>query len=94
MIPDTVLNMEHSQIMVEAEATNGCWSDLYIELSKIKDFEYSVKAYGTYEGCGTCPDIMIIKDTIFDFQPTQKGTYLFKISERTDKIFVDTIIVK
>ena len=94
IIPDTVMSLDNSQVMIEAEATNGCWSDLYLELNKTDEFEYSLKAYGTYESYGACPDIMVYKDTIINFQPTQKGVYLFRISELPNRIIVDTIIVE
>jgi hypothetical protein len=93
-IPDTVIRLNHAQIKLEAEATSGCWSDLYIELNEIKEFEYSIKAYGTFESCGICPHNMVYKDTVIDFQPTQTGVYLFKISELPDRIIFDTIIVE
>ena len=93
-IPDTVLNFENSQIIVKAVASNGCWSNLYLELNEINEFEYSLKAYGTYESCGACPDIMVYHDTIIDLQPMQRGSYIFNISELPDRQIIDTIIVK
>ena len=96
IIPDTVMNYEHVQIMIKASATNGCWSDLYVELKEKELFEYSMKAYGTFTCCDVCacPATMVYKDTVIDFQPTQKGTYYFNISELRNKIDVDTMIVK
>jgi hypothetical protein len=93
-IPDTIFNLDHAQLILKAEAINGCWSNLYLELNENNDFEYTLKAYGTYESCGACPSVMVYQDTIIDFHPTQTGTYLFKISELPNQIVVDTIIVK
>ena len=76
-IPDTAFNQEYLQIRAKAQADNGCWSHLYFELKKSKDFEYTLKAYGTFESFGICPDKVVIKDTVIDFLPKQTGTYRF-----------------
>jgi hypothetical protein len=67
---------------------------LYFELKKIKEFEYTLKAYGTFESFGICPDNVVTQDSLFDFQPTEKGTYLFYISKTANEVDVDTMIVK
>ena len=94
LIPDTTINLDYLQIRAKAQADNGCWSKLYFELKKTKDFEYSLKAYGTYESFGVCPDKVVSQDTLIDFQPTQKGTYLFYISRVPNKAEIDTMIVE
>jgi hypothetical protein len=94
MIPDTVMNFDNIQIVAEAEATSGCWSDLYIELNETGKLEYSIKAFGTYKSCGICPCIMVYKYTAINFQPTQKGVHLFKIYQLPNRIIVDTMIVE
>jgi len=97
VIPETIENMESSQIQIKASAGSSCWSDLYVELRKLDLFEYSIKAYGTFTchkgGCA-CPAVMVYKDTIIDFQPTQVGMYLFTISETKNKVDIDTMIVQ
>ena len=94
LIPDTTINLDYLQIRAKALADNGCWSKLYFELKKTKDFEYTLKAYGTYESFGICPDKVVSLDTLIDFQPTQKGTYLFYISRVPNKTEINTMIVK
>jgi hypothetical protein len=95
-IPDTVVYNEHAQIKIKASAPNWCWSDLYVEFKEMDQFEYSLKAYGTYTcrkgGC-FCPAAMLYKDTVIYFQPSQKGTYLFYISETRNRIVIDTMIL-
>jgi hypothetical protein len=96
-IPDTVLNNEQVQIIIKASATNLCWRDLYVEFKEKDQFEYSLKAYGTYTCCKggcACAASMLYMDTVIYFQPTQKGTYLFNISETRNRIVIDTMIVK
>src|SRR5688500_14427186 len=89
MIPDTVTIDEPIQIAVKAAATNLCWSDLYVELKEKQQFEYSLQAYGTVtcceDGC-VCPASMLYKDTTLTFSPTQRGMYLFHISETRDRV--------
>jgi len=94
LIPDTTINLDYMQIKAKAQADNGCWRNLYFELKKTKEFEYTLKAYGTYESFGICPEVVVIKDTTFYFQPTQKGTYLFHISRIPNEVDIDTMIVE
>ncbi len=96
-IPDTVIYNEQVQIKIKASATNRCWSDLYVEFKETDQFKYSLEAYGTYtcrEGGCLCAAAMLYMDTVIIFQPPQKGTYLFNISETRDRIVIDTLTVK
>ncbi|MGE5393787.1 MAG: hypothetical protein ACM3P1_03530 [Candidatus Saccharibacteria bacterium] len=92
-IPDTAINQEYLQIRAKAQADNGCWSHLYFELKKTKDFEYTLKAYGTYESFGICPDKVVTKDTVMNFLPKQTGIYRFLISGEDGKTEKDSIVV-
>lgn len=96
---DTVLLNEIAQINVKAFATNGCWSDLFVTLEKEEAFTYSIKAFGTFscrEGGCACADVMVSRDTIIDFQPNQKGTYIFEILKNYSehKTINDTLTVQ
>jgi hypothetical protein len=93
LIPDTTFNLDIMEIKAKAQAENGCWRKLYFELKKTKDFEYTLKAYGTYESFGICSARLVYQDTVIAFQPKQKGTYLFHISRVPNKTEIDTMIV-
>ncbi len=82
------------KIQAKAEATNGCWSNLYFEIEKINEFEYLLSAFGTFETNGVCPAVMVYKDTLIEFIPEKKGMYLFKITEKPNQISIDTLIIK
>jgi len=75
-IPDTTVNLDYMEIRAKAQADNGCWSDLYFELKKTSDFEYSLKAYGTFESFGVCDAVIITKDTAILFQPTKGNVFI------------------
>lgn len=92
-IPDTAFNQEYLQIRAKAQADNGCWSHLYFEMKKTKDFEYTLKAYGTYESFGICADKVVTRDTVIDFLPKQPGTYRFLISGAGGKTETDSVVV-
>lgn len=94
LIPDTTVNLDILEIKAKAQADNGCWSNLYFELKKTSEFEYSLKAYGKYESFGACDDVIITKDTTIRFQPMQKGTYLFHISRIPGETVTHTMIVE
>jgi hypothetical protein len=94
-IPDSSIVFDTIQIEAKAEEPNGCWSNLNFVLSKSKDFEYRLKAFGTFESKGgVCPAVMVYKDTLIDFLPTQKGIYLFYVNETPSQVKIDTLIVK
>lgn len=94
LIPDTTLILDYMQIRAKAQADNSCWKNLYFEFKKEKEFEYSLTAYGTYESFGVCDDVIVSQDTVINFQPTEKGTYLFHITHVPDQTTTDTMIVK
>jgi hypothetical protein len=97
IITDTIFTNEFASISVKASASDGCWSDLYVDIEKEDLYEYSIKAYGTFScfdgGC-VCPAVMVYHDTIINFQPTQTGTYLFRIQKNRNITIIDTLIVK
>ena len=95
-IVDTVLQNENTEISIAAFAENGCWSNLFVDLKKETSFYYSIKAYGTFscrEGGCACPAVLVEMDTIINFQPTQKGNYIFNIYTSQDSITIATMIV-
>lgn len=94
LIPDSAYSMEYIQIRAKAQAYNSCWSNLYFELKKTRDFEYSIKAFGVYESFGVCGDMIVSRDTAIDFRPQEKGIYLFHISRTPDEVDTDTLIVE
>jgi len=93
-IPDTVNNLQDAQIRAKAMAPNGCWSNLNFVFSKNTGFEYSLIAIGNYETQGTCPEVIVYKDTIINFKPTNTGIYKFFITKTPYDISIDTMIVK
>lgn len=92
-VPDTVINMQFTEIKASAKETNGCWSNLNFVLTKNSDFEYSLEAFGIFESYGTCPDIMVYGDTTIAFKPTQTGLYKFNIFKTQNVTVTDTMIV-
>lgn len=94
LIPDETVQLNDIQIIAKAQANNGCWSNLYFEWKKTKEFEYSLKAYGTYESFGMCPEMLVTKDTVIDFKPTETGTYRFHISRKPHEVDVHTLVVE
>jgi hypothetical protein len=92
-IPDTAKNLEQVQISARAAAENGCWKDLYFKLIKDSEFDYTLKAYGTFETNGVCPEGMVYKDTTIAFLPIDEGTYLFYITRVPYEEVVDTMVV-
>ena len=94
-IPDT--SMVNEDVELSVKALTYCYDDdLYVELNDKEQFSYTLKAYASSICCNgecVCPTAIKYKDTLIHFQPAQKGTYLFYITERKDIIKVDTMIV-
>ena len=96
-ITDTILINETATAAIMASATNGCWSNLFVEFKKTDTYEYSIKAFGTFhclEGGCACPAVMVYHDTIIDFPLYDRGTYIFRIQKNRNNIITDTLIVK
>jgi hypothetical protein len=93
-IPDTVDNNSYFSIMANAQAHNGCWSNINFLLNKTSNFEYTIQAFGIYESNGSCTDIMVYGDTSIVFQPTATGLYKFYVTKSDTLTEIDTLIVK
>ena len=94
VIPDTVTNNTYVQIAANAQAHNGCWSNLNFLLNKTGNFEYTIQAFGTYESNGSCTDVMVYGDTSIVFLPTATGLYKFYVTKNESVTEIDTMIVK
>jgi hypothetical protein len=94
VIPDSANVFENIPIKVKASETNGCWRNLNVVLHQINTFDYELKAYGIFESHGACPEVMVYKDTLINFRPDQKGTYLFYTIQKPYQIHMDTLIVR
>ena len=94
-IPDSAISLADTiEIQATAKVNNGCWKDLHFIFSELNDTTYGLKAYGTYESYGTCPDKEVSKDTSLDFSPVQKGNNLFFVTRNPYQYTVDTLIVE
>jgi hypothetical protein len=96
-LPDTVLINETFDASFKASAGDGCWSDLYVDLHKTDDYDFSVKAYGTFscfEGGCACPAVMIYHDTIINIKVDRRGTYIFHIQKNRNEVISDTLIAE
>jgi hypothetical protein len=96
-ITDTVFQNESTAIKIIVSASNGCWSNLFVDLKREASFDYTIKAFGTFscrEGGCACPDILVGYDTIINFLPTQKGSYFFRVYKNQNTIVTDTLIVQ
>ena len=95
VIPDTSNINTSVGIKTYAVAYNGCWNNLYFELTKINDFEYSLKAFGTLSmNSIACPDVLVYKDTTIVFTPIAVGIYKFHISKMNTEVVIDTMVVR
>lgn len=92
-IQKTSVLADKIEIKAIAVESNGCWKDLHFVLTKENEFNYSLKAFGTFESNGACPTVMVFKDTIINFIPTLKGKYFFHINDKPYKVKTDTLIV-
>jgi hypothetical protein len=93
IITDTLLIYETATAAIKASATNGCWSNLFVEFKRADTYTYSIKAFGVFESGGACPAVMVYHDTIIDFQLYEKGTYIFRIQKNPNNFITDTLIV-
>ncbi|MCO4294426.1 hypothetical protein NF867_16310 [Solitalea sp. MAHUQ-68] len=92
-IPQNGTVSNKTEIGAMAQAENGCYRDIKFKLIKVADFQYTLKAYATFESYGACPEVLVNGDTTISFIPEKKGTYQFTINEQPFNIKVETLIV-
>lgn len=92
-IPTTGEINQDVQFDLRAQATNGCYSDLEIELIEINSRHFLFKATGLFQSNGICPATMVYKDTIITLRPTMTGKYFFQTNEDPFEIRKDTIYI-
>lgn len=93
-IPDSAVSVTDTfEIHATAKVNNGCWNDLHFIYKELNDTSYGLKAYGTYESHGTCPEVEVSKDTTFDFSPVSKGYNLFFVTRNSYQYTTDTLVV-
>ncbi|MFP4621993.1 MAG: hypothetical protein ACLFM7_11835 [Bacteroidales bacterium] len=104
-IPDSAGVSDTIQILATAEANNGCWKDLHFRLDTftsqndsetdtVNTEQYTLKAIGTYESEGTCPQVIVTADTTMDVITSQKGNYVFYTSRDSYTLQMDTVFVE
>jgi len=93
-ISDSAISIADTiEIQATAKVNNGCWKNLHFIFSALNDTAYGLRAYGTYESYGTCPEEEVSKDTTFDFSPVQEGYNLFFVTRNPYQYTVDTLVV-
>lgn len=92
-IPKTAaINFPH-EIPVEAQAPNGCYSDLLITLTRLDVYSYRLAATGYYNGGNVCPSVIVTaRDTLL-FTPEQSGEYYIQVQRAPGNIITDTLWV-
>lgn len=83
------------EIELKAHATNGCYTDLKIEMHKINDRHFLFKGTAFFPSRShiECPTVMVNKDTTIVFKPTQTGKYFFQTNESPFAVRKDTITI-
>jgi len=92
-IPKTSTVNQNVNLKARAEESSSCWSNLNFVLTKKKDFEYTMEAFGIFESTGSCQDIKVYGDTTIVFKPTVTGQYVFKVTMSETETESDTLNV-
>lgn len=95
-IPDSAMVSENISILAKASAPNGCWSNLNIYLGKSASVDtlYGISATGFFESYdGICADVLVTKETTFDFKADTVGTYIFVSYLASLATSMDTLVV-
>jgi hypothetical protein len=92
-IPSTAAVNENVQMFLRAEAPNGCYKNLEINMTQLDPRHFSVDALAYYQSSGVCPETIVSADTIINFKPTLTGEYYFQINDYPYVITRDTLVV-
>lgn len=92
-IPNRGIVNQNIKIQLKAQAPNGCYNNLAIDVVKIDSRNFLIKATALFQSSGSCPEVMVYKDTVINFLPTLAGDYFFQVNEKPFEIRKDTIRV-
>ena len=92
-IPLTVKIGEVVPIHVYAYASNSCWSNLQISLTKNDENHYQITATGFDNESLDCNDVLIGTDTVFNLTFNRVGEFYFQSNKSPYTILYDTISV-
>lgn len=80
-----VINQEIA-IHLKAQAANGCHSNIEMKLIEVDAKTFVCKATAIYKSYGSCPDIIVERDTIIMLTPVDAGTYFIQVNEEPFEI--------
>lgn len=70
-----------------------CYTNFHFKFNKVSEFQYTLKAYATFETNGACPHVLTGKDTTINFTPQKTGVYIFSTNDKPFERRADTVIV-
>jgi hypothetical protein len=92
-LPTYVRVGETAEILVKANAPNGCYSKLLVKMSASVNRKILIRSTAVYQSSGTCPEVVIEHDTTLYFTPVLEGEYYFQFNESPLPIYLDTLKV-
>lgn len=94
VLPDTSVVNATVHVPIRATAPNTCWHSIRFIHEVDSDTLYQYAALATFENHGeTCEDVLVTKDSTFNFIPTELGSYVFAFYSVNEETVTDTIVV-
>jgi len=88
---DSVKVGQPVSITLRAVGYSSCWKNLRQSMRQPTDNHILFTAKGDFESYGSCNDILIEKDSIFNFTLPKAGKYYIQLNESPLKVKTDSI---
>lgn len=92
-MPDSAAVNDTVELNATASVGNGCWKNLRFTFEERSDTTNVLRAFGTFESYGSCPDVIVSKDTIINFSPENTGPHYFYVIRNSYQYSLDTLMV-
>ena len=93
-VADTGVVNEDIEAEITVVATNGCYSDLRVELEQRDANHFIVKGVALNHKWPACADVMVYRTGKLTFRAATAGLYYFQMNQAPFDIRIDTIVIR
>lgn len=85
---------EPIEIHLTAIASNGCYSNLIVNMTLSSARTIVISGNGLAESSLACPTVLVESDTVLHFTPMMEGEYYFQFNKGPLPVRLDTLVVQ
>jgi len=88
---DSVKVGQPVSISLRAVGYNSCWKNLRQSMKQPTENHILFTAKGDFESYGACNEIIVGKDSVFNFNLSKAGKYYIQLNESPLKVITDSL---